>query len=128
MLYLSIGRFSLQRGQFEVASHGKTPFSAAGSNLNARFLYELASLRYRGDISMQPLNLQLGIYRPMPVGIATSLTIEANRVTVNSARLTSGASSIALSGALENLAAPHGWFQFDASVSVQEATPILLIP
>jgi translocation and assembly module TamB len=128
ILDLAIGRFSLQRGQFEVASHGKTPFSAAGSNLNARFLYELASLRYRGDISMQPLNLQLGIYRPMPVGIATSLTIEANRVTVNSARLTSGASSIALSGALENLAAPHGWFQFDANVSVQEATPILLIP
>ncbi|MEI9976956.1 MAG: hypothetical protein WDO73_35830 [Ignavibacteriota bacterium] len=64
----------------------------------------------------------------MPVGIATSLAIEANRVAVNSARVTSGASNLALSGAIENLTAPHGEFQFDASVSVEQATPILRIP
>ena len=128
ILDLAIGRFSLERGQFEVASRGKSPFSARGSHLNARFLYDRAGPRYRGDISMQPLDLELGEYRPMPVGIATSLTIEANRIAVNSARVTSGASSVALSGAIENLASPHGAFQFEASVSVQEATPILLIP
>jgi translocation and assembly module TamB len=128
ILDLAIGRFSLQRGQFEVASGGKTPFSASGNNLNARFLYDLTGPRYRGDLSIQPLNLEAGGYHPMPVGIATSLTIEANRIGVNSARLVSGASSIDFSGAIENLASPHGAFQFNASVSVQEATPILRIP
>ena len=128
ILDLAIGRFSLQRGQFSVASAGKTPFAASGNNLNVRFLYDLAGPRYRGDISIQPLHLEAGIYRPLPTGIATSLTLEANRITVNSARLVSGASSIAFSGAIEDLAAPHGEFQYQAKVAVAEATPILRIP
>ena len=128
ILDLAIGRFSLERGQFEVASGGKTPFSASGHNLNARFLYDLAGPRYRGNISIQPLDLQLGSYRPMPVGISTSLTIEANRIAVNSAHLMAGASNVVFSGAIENLASPHGTFQFDAGISVDETTPILRIP
>jgi translocation and assembly module TamB len=128
ILDLAIGRFSVQRGQFELASKGKTPFSASGSNLNAHFLYDLTGPRYKGDISVQPLHVHAGSYTLLPVGIATSLTLEANRVVVNSARLVSGASKISLSGAIENLAAPRGAFQFDASVSVQETTPILRIP
>ena len=128
ILDLAIGRFSLQRGQFEIASRSKTPFSASGKNLATRFLYDRTGPRYQGDLSIQPLNLVAGIYHPLPVGISTKLTLEASRITVNSARVTSGASAINLSGALENLAAPHGTFSFDASVSVQEATPVLLIP
>jgi translocation and assembly module TamB len=128
ILDLAIGRFSLERGQFEVASRGATSFSARGTNLTTRFLYDRAGPRYRGEISIQPLRLELGSYRPLPVGIATSLTVEANRIDVDSAKVTSGASDIALSGAIENLASPHGEFQFNASVSVEEATPILRIP
>ncbi|HEX3744976.1 MAG TPA: translocation/assembly module TamB domain-containing protein [Bryobacteraceae bacterium] len=128
ILDLAIGRFSLDRGRISVESRGSTPFSASGSNLNTHFLYELAGRRYRGDISVQPLHLELGSYRPLPVGIATALTIEANRIGVDSAKVTSGASNVAFSGAIENLTAPHGDFKFDASVAVQEATPILRIP
>jgi translocation and assembly module TamB len=128
ILDLAIGRFSLERGEFDVASRGKTPFSAKGNNLDTRFVYDGTGPRYRGDISIQPLALVLGIYRPLPVSIATSFTVEANRIGVNSARVATGASTVTLSGAIENLAAPHGEFKFDASVSVQEATPILLIP
>jgi translocation and assembly module TamB len=128
ILDLAIGRFSLDRGQFAVESRGTTPFSARGANLTARFLYDLTGPRYRGDLSIQPLHLELGSYRPLPVGIATSLTIEANRIDVSSAKVTSGASNVTLSGAIEDLASPHGAFKFDASVSVQEATPVLRIP
>jgi translocation and assembly module TamB len=128
ILDLAIGRFSLERGQFEVASRGKTPFSANGTNLTTRFVYDVAGPRYHGDISIQPLNLVAGIYHPMPVGIATSLTIEAKRIGVDAARVTSGASSVVLSGAIENLASPHGAFQFDTNVNVQQATPVLRIP
>lgn len=108
ILDLAIGHFSVQRGQFELASNGKTPFSASGNNLNAHFLYDRTGPRYKGDISIQPLHIEAGSYRLLPVGVATSLTLEANRVTVNSARLVSGASTVTLSGAIENLAAPRG--------------------
>jgi translocation and assembly module TamB len=128
ILDLAIGRFSLDRGEFEVASRGKSPFSANGRNLNTRFEYDRAGPSYHGDLSVQPIAMQLGSYHPLPVGIATSLVIENNRIAVKSARLTSGASNIVLSGVLENLTALHGEFKFDASVSVEQATPILRIP
>ena len=64
-----------------MASRGKTPFSANGRNLNTRFEYDLAGPSYRGDLSVQPIVMQLGSYRPLPVGIATSLVIENNRIT-----------------------------------------------
>ncbi len=128
ILDLAIGKLSLERGQFEIASRGKSPFSAHGANLTTRFDYDRAGPRYRGDISIQPLDLVLGSYHPMPVGIATSLTVEANRIVVDSARVTSGASNVSLAGGIEDLAAPHGDFKFNASVSVEQATPILRIP
>ena len=128
ILDLAIGRFSIARGQFEVASAGKTPFAASGHNLNARFLYELAGPRYHGTVSIQPLNLELGSYRPLPVGVAVALTLEANRVALTSARLVSGASSIGFSGTIENLASPRAALQYDARIAVREATPILRIP
>jgi translocation and assembly module TamB len=128
MLDLAIGRFSLQQGEFEVTSRGKTPFSAAGNNLNARFQYDLAGPRYRGDVSIQPLHIEVAGYRPMPAGISTSLTIDGNRIGVNSARVVSGASNVAFSGAIENLATPRATFAFNASVSVEQAAPILRIP
>ena len=128
ILDLAIGRFSLERGEFSVESRGTTPFAASGSNLTTRFLYDLAGPRYRGDLSVNPLHLELGSYRPLPVGIAASLTIAANRIDVNSAKVTSGASHVALTGAIEDLASPHGECKFDAGVSVQEATPVLRVP
>jgi len=128
ILDLAIGRFSLDAGEVSVESRGTTPFSASGSHLATRFLYDIGGPRYRGDLSVDPIRLQLGSYRPLPVAIAASLAVGANRIDLNSARLTSGASTIVLSGALEDLVSPHGDFKFDASVSVQEATPILRIP
>ena len=128
ILDLAIGRFSLQHGEIEVAAAGKTPFNASGNNLDARFTYDLNGPRYHGDLSIQPLNIEAGGYHPLPAGITTSLTIEGNRIDVKSARLVSGASRVSFSGAIENLAAPRGSFQFDAQVSVEEATPILRIP
>jgi len=57
ILNLAIGRFSLQNGVFEIESRGQVPFDARGRNLNAKFLYERAGPRYRGDFSMQPLEV-----------------------------------------------------------------------
>ena len=128
ILDLAIGRFSLDRGEFSVESRGTTPFSARGTNLSTRFSYDLAGPRYRGDFSVDPIHLEVGSYRPLPCAITASLTVGANRIDVNSAKITSGASSVALSGAIQDLSAPHGEFQFDANVSVQEATPVLRIP
>ena len=98
ILDLAIGRFSLQRGQFEIASNGKTPFSASGKSghaISLRSHWPALSGR-----SLHPAaEPGRGHLPPLPVGVSTKLTLEKNRITVNSARVTSGASAINLSGA-----------------------------
>ncbi len=129
ILDLAIGRFDFRNGFFEVEGRGPTPFAAEGRNLSARFQYEPPTPgtepRYRAGISIQPLGLHWPAYPLPPLGVTVALALEKNRIDLTSAKLTSGDSRIDFSGAIQNLASPHGSFDYDAQVSVAEAAPIV---
>ncbi|MGA2268036.1 MAG: translocation/assembly module TamB domain-containing protein [Bryobacteraceae bacterium] len=127
ILNLAIGRFHLQNGVFEVESRGQIPFDARGRNLNARFLYEPAGPRYRGDLSMQPLEVAWGGYGPVPLDVAMAVTFERNRIGLTSAKVATGDSHIDFSGAVEDLLSPHGSFQYDARASLADVARILRV-
>ena len=127
ILKLAIGRFALQQGEFEVESRGKTPFNIRGQNLNTNLLYDLTGPRYRGEISIQPLDVAWSDFKPLPAGLTVALTVEQNRIAITSGRLTTGASRIGFSGTIENLASPYGAFDYDATIAVPEATKVLHI-
>jgi translocation and assembly module TamB len=128
LLNLAIGRFSLQNGSFEVVSKSKTPFDAAGNNLQVAFKYDALGHAYPLALSVQPLNLHLGSYTPLPLGVNLSATLERNRVALGSVAITSGGSRLTLSGSIENLDAPHAALNYSAMITVAEATKILRIP
>jgi translocation and assembly module TamB len=127
ILNLAIGRFSLQNGVFEIESRGQIPFDARGRNLNAKFLYERAGPRYRGDFSMQPLEVAWGGYEPVPLEVAMAVTFERNRIGIASAKVAAGDSHIDFSGAVEDLASPRGSFQFNARASLPDVARILRV-
>ena len=122
---LAIGRFDIRNGIFEVENRGQTPFDASGRNLNARLSYEAGGPRYRGNLSMQPLELRWPGYAPVPFGVDLAVSIERNRIGVDSAKLATGNSQLTLAGAVENLDAPTGRFRYQARVAVPDAVRIL---
>jgi translocation and assembly module TamB len=128
ILNLAIGRFSLQNGVFEIESRGRVPFDARGRNLNAKFLYEQAGPRYRGELSMQPLEIAWGGYGPVPLDVAMAVTFEKNRIGVTSAKIATGDSRIDFSGAVEDLASPRGAFRYNLSASLADVNRILRVP
>ena len=128
ILKLAIGRFTVQSGIFEIASRGKTPFEARGRNLKANLLYDATGPRYSADISIEPLDVVAASYMPLPLQVTLSADIERNRIAIRSARIASGNSRIAVSGAMEDFNSPHGSFRYDARVAVTEATKVLRIP
>src|ERR1035441_4938770 len=79
ILKLAIGRFNLERGIFEVETHGRIPFAARGENLNLHLEYELLGPRYHGALSIQPLYLTYDDYGPEPFAVNLALTMEKNR-------------------------------------------------
>jgi len=130
ILSLAIGRFDVQDGLFEVQwdrrpAPSSQTFSAHGRNLRAHFLYELAGPRYRGTVSIEPLEVQWPGRATVPLGVEVALTLEKNRAGVTSAKLSTGESRIELSGAIDDLVSPHGTFRYDARLSIADASRIL---
>jgi translocation and assembly module TamB len=126
LLDLAVGRFSLQNGEFEVESREPTSFSARGRNLNARLGYDRAGPRYRAEVSIQPLDLDISGYAPTAVAVALRFAVERNRVTIDSARLAAGDSHVEFSGVVDNLASPRATLRYEAQASQADVARFLL--
>ena len=119
ILDLAVGRFSVEDGSFQ-ANSAKNPWNAAGRNFRARFLYSALTRVYHGDISVQPLHVQISRDAPVDVTATASLTIGRNRVTISSARLETPHSNAEFSGAVSNFSSPEWQFEYAAHLSMDE--------
>lgn len=127
LLNLAIDHFSFRNGIFEVDARSKTPFNLRGRNLDAAFGYEMAAPRYRGDISIQSLDVRWDGQKPVPLGVQMAVTLEPNRIGVSSAHLSTGGSAVNFSGALEDLASPRAAFRYDGTVAAADLSRILRV-
>ena len=128
ILKLAIGRFNLERGIVEVETHGRIPFAARGENLNVRLVYEMLGPRYHGTVAVQPLYLTYDDYGPEPFSVNLAVTMEKNRIALDSATIATGATRVQANGALEDLTAPHAHFQYHASVALADVARIFRAP
>ncbi|MGA2041492.1 MAG: translocation/assembly module TamB domain-containing protein [Bryobacteraceae bacterium] len=124
ILKLAVGRFRVEHGEFQVESHASVPFAAQGRNLDAALVFDAAGPRYRGDIAIEPLEFAAPGVAQTAVAIHASFALEANRIDVASASLATGKSRVSLAGQIENLADPHGRFDFRARVDNGDAERI----
>jgi translocation and assembly module TamB len=125
---LAIGQFSARNGVFEIEARSSTPFDLRGQDFNASLTYDATGPRYRGNISVQPVDARFGSFAPVPVGVVASFALENNRIAVDSAHLTTGESSADVSGALENLVSPYAKFRYDARAAIADVARIFSIP
>src|SRR6185436_2893736 len=127
LLDWKIARFSLENGSFRLADR-KSPMNAAGEKLHVRLSYDARGPRYKGELSIWPLEIHVGKIRPLNMNLDLILALEKNRVEISSAKIDLRRSHIEASGAIEDLAHPKGKFRFTARVSAAEAGEILRIP
>ncbi len=125
ILNLAVGQFVLENGLVEIEGRGPTPFDARGRNLHARLTYDAAVPRYTGDISIQPLDVHLPDYSPIPVAVNLAVELERNRIGVNSGKLATGDSQFNFSGTLDDLASPHATLRYESTVSLADLARIL---
>jgi translocation and assembly module TamB len=119
LVNLAIRRFRIDDGLFEVESRMKAPFSASGRNFDAKFQYERAAHRYRGEVGVQPLELVWNGQR-MPVNVALNLALEPNRIAITSSNLSLASSHLSVSGVIDNLLSPHVTLRYQASASLAD--------
>jgi len=124
ILKLAIGRFSVQHGEFQVESHSSVPFAAQGRNLQAALVFDSTGPRYRGNIAIEPLEFAAPGIARTALAITASFALEPNRIAIAAANLATGKSRLSLAGQIENLAAPHGSFEFQGRLDNGDAQRI----
>jgi translocation and assembly module TamB len=125
VLKLAIGRFSLSGGEMEVERRGTVPFDIHGRQLEARLTYERSGPRYRGEVSVQPLEVRWNKGERMPFDIRAALTMEKNRIGVEALQVATGATTVKVEGAVEDLAAPRARLRYDARLGVADGARFL---
>ncbi len=127
ILDLSIDRFNLHDGVFEVEARSRVPLDIQGRNLAIQLAYNAAGPRYQGTFHAAPLDVRYSDYDPQPFTADLGLSFEPNRIAVDSGRLSTGQTTIDLRGALEDLAAPQASFQYVARASLADIARIFRV-
>jgi translocation and assembly module TamB len=128
ILDLNVDRFNVHGGTFEIESKSRVPLDLRGQNLAIQLAYEAAVPRYKGTITVAPLDVRYSDYAPQPFTMKLGLTLERNRIAVDNGRFSSGNTSIDIAGSLEDLNAPHARLQYTARASVTDIARIFRVP
>jgi len=121
-----IAKFALENGVMSYAEK-RVPLSAKGSNLRALLSYDKTGPRYKGQVSMQPLEMHWPRTAPIFADVYLMVGLEKNRIEISSAKFDTKDSHLEAAGAIENLTAPTGAFRFTALVAVKQAAAWLNI-
>ena len=117
---LAVDKFDVRNGYFALAEE-KAKLDATGHNLHAHFDYNSWKPGYKGQIDVQPLDLQYQNNPVVPVTVKLPLALGPNSITVQNAVLETPKSVVHVSGDLGNLsAAVRGTLAVNAQVSIQE--------
>lgn len=129
ILDLAVGRFELNNGNAEIHGAGQPPktqsYAAKGDNLHVVFTYDAATPRYHGDISVAPMDVAYGDYKPLPVILKGTVAIEKNKFVIETADLTSGDSTFHLNGQIQNFMSPVITGEYGARLSVGQVGSVL---
>ncbi len=105
----------------------KMALEVKGQNLHAVFSYDLTGPRYKGQIAIQPLEVNALRTPPLNANVYLTLGLEKNRIDVTQAKIDMQDSYLEASGAIEDLTSPKGAFRFTAHVAVEQAARLLKI-
>jgi translocation and assembly module TamB len=128
ILKLAIGHFTLTNGLLAIDSHQKAPFELHGQNLNLSLLYDAATPRYHGDISIQPLDVQFPGIARTPVAFDASISFEKGHIGIAAAHVSTNGVDVQLSGDLQNLLAPRLTVKYVTHATMSALARILRTP
>ena len=122
-----IGQF-FPRERHRFVSPIKRPLNAKGEKLHARLSYDPTGPRYKGEVSIKPLDLNVRKIRPLHMNVDLILGLEKNRIEISNAKIDLPRSHVEANGSIEDLSSPKAAFRFTARVAAAEAGYVLDIP
>jgi translocation and assembly module TamB len=116
---LAIHQFDLNRGSVIFAEQ-KIPLAAHGRDLRAQLFFNAAKAVYNGEISFDSVQLSQQGRLPLTSSVKIPVTIDKDRIEVESAVMKTAESSLTVSGSLTNLEHPVVAAHAIAHISLSE--------
>ncbi|MGH9629724.1 MAG: translocation/assembly module TamB domain-containing protein [Bryobacteraceae bacterium] len=127
ILGLAVQEFAARNGAVYYQD-GRTPLDVRGENLQAVFHYDLSGPRYEGTVSMRRLHIDAGKLLPVALDFNSRLSLERDRLTVESARFATRSSSAEIAGLINNFRDPHAEFDVKLTGNIAELREPLRLP
>src|SRR5262249_19757285 len=106
----------------------KTDLNLKGEQVHALFSYDFTGPRYKGQISIEPLQVKTPAAEPFGANIYLTLGLEKNRIQISQAKIDLQQAYLEAAGTIEDLASPKAKFQFKAHAAVNHVARLLKIP
>ncbi|MGE5569286.1 MAG: translocation/assembly module TamB domain-containing protein [Rhodospirillales bacterium] len=124
VLDLAIKRFELVDGTARLAAH-RIPLHVAGENVRAQVLYDAGPPRYRGEISLQQLDVAALRRAALPLDVNANLVLAGNRLEIGNVHVGLKDSSLDVKGELTDFASPQTALQYTARIEMKDVAPVL---
>ena len=98
---LAVGKFELRNGSFTFADR-KMPLDAKGENLAALLTFDMSKKTYQGHLNIRPLIVEYANHQPLDINVAIPVTLAANSVDIQNAKLQTSRSDLTLDASLKN--------------------------
>jgi translocation and assembly module TamB len=124
---LAVHKFEITNGLLQF-SQRKTAFQSRGENLHVQLLYNVASPRYQGNVSLDPLLLTSGTRPPLRMHVNLPLVIEKDAIRLNAGRFTTDRSQITIDAGVERMKAPVISARLNGNISLAEIQQSIDLP
>ncbi len=127
LINLAVRSYEIDDGLLEYDDR-RVPLNLRGEDLRVQSSYEAAGPRYRGDIASRRVRVIVQGVGPVELDVAAAFALEESRIVFSRLRMATKESRFDLTGALEDVLAPHGEFNLKAAVGVREAVALFGLP
>jgi translocation and assembly module TamB len=102
---LAVGSFRIERGMLDLFEM-KQPLDLRARDVQAEMTYSFVTHSYAGRLAMEPLYVVQGRNTPVVLRVNVPVKLASDRIDLDKATVSSGASRIALSGSVTNMRNP----------------------
>lgn len=126
-LRLAIDDVNVRDGWLEIDQR-RVPLNFQAENLAAQLTYEASGPRYTGSVKADALQIQASQFDPQRFALDAAVAIEPNRVRLPKLQLTTGGSTVELTGELTDLRSPKADLRTKALLQLADFVPVFDLP
>lgn len=127
LLHLRIGHLEVNHGEL-LWNDREIPFDSRVDDLSADVKYSLLHDRYDANLSVGKIDTKYGDYRPVAWKGEANFGLEADALQLRSLSAVSGRSHVQASGRISNFRQPQFVGQYELTIDLAEAAPVMRYP